>query len=397
MPWKETSVMDERIKFIGRLLGGEKLAPLCREFGISRATGYKIWSRYQQVGVEGLQSRSRAPHSHPNRTPFAVEQLVVRLKKEKPGWGAPKLRELIVRRYADIQPPAISTIHCILDRHGLVQKKRRFKKFSALAGYLSTPGQPNDLWCTDFKGQFRMGSHAYCFPLTITDFTSRFLISCEALSSTSEDPCYPVFEQAFKEYGLPEAIRSDNGVPFASGNALWGLTRLAVWWIRLGIKIERIKPGHPQQNGRHERMHRTLKLAATQPPGLNLLQQQEKFFAFIDEYNNERPHQALDMKCPAEVYERSMRPYGGLTDITYPDCDKTLLISNCGRLCVKKMKVHMSKAFANQPVGLLEADNYIWEVHFMDYHLGYFDEISRKFAPREDPFGIKLDRMMENL
>ena len=213
MPWKETSVMDERIKFIGRVLGGEKLAVLCREFGISRVTGHKIWSRYQEVGIEGLQSRSRAPHSHPNQTPFAVEQLIVRLKKEKPSWGAPKLRELIVRRYSDLQPPAVSTIHCILDRHGLVRSKRRSKKFTAIAGYLSTPRHPNDLWCTDFKGQFRVGSRAYCFPLTISDFTSRFLISCEALASTSEDPCFPVFEQAFKRYGLPEAIRSDKNAP----------------------------------------------------------------------------------------------------------------------------------------------------------------------------------------
>jgi putative transposase len=389
--------MDERVKFIGRLLGGEKMASLCREFGISRVTGHKIWRRYQQSGGEALQNRSRAPHSHPNRTPFAIEQLIVRLKKEKPRWGAPKLRELIARRYSDIKPPAVSTIHCILDRHGLVRKKRRRKKFSTIAGYLSTPKGPNDLWCTDFKGQFRMGSRAYCFPLTITDFTTRYLIGCEALSSTSEAPCYAVFDQAFKEYGLPEAIRSDNGVPFASGNSLWGLTRLSVWWIRLGIKLERIKPGNPQQNGRHERMHRTLKLAATIPPGLNLLQQQEKFFSFIDEYNSERPHQALEMKCPAEVYERSARPYRGLSDITYPDCEKTILISNCGRVCIKKMKVHISKAFANQPVGLQEVDDSIWEVYFMDYLLGYFDEYSRKFAPREDPFGIKLDRALDSL
>lgn len=395
MPWEETSVMDERMKFIGRLLSGEKMAPLCKEFGISRTTGHKIWNRYQESGSRAIQNRSRAPHSHPNRTPFEVEQLIVRLKREKSCWGAPKIRELVLRRYPDIQPPAVSTVHCIMDRHGLVNaKKNRRKKFTSIAGYLSTPKQPNDLWCTDFKGQFKMKDRIYCFPLTITDFTSRFLISCEALSSTEENPCYAVFEQAFKEYGLPEAIRSDNGVPFASGNSLWGMTKLSVWWIRLGIKIERIQPGHPQENGRHERMHRTLKLAATQPPGMNQLQQQEKFFAFSEEYNFERPHQALGMKCPSDVYEKSPRQYKGLADITYPGFDKTLLISNCGRICIKKMKIHISKAFANQPVGLQEADDHIWEVWFMDYHLGYFDEYSMKFAPKEDPFGIKLDKVI---
>lgn len=392
MPWKETSVMDERMKFIGRLLSGEKMAWLCREFGISRMTGHKIWNRYQESGARAIQNRSRAPHTHPNRTPFEVEQLIVRVKKEKCRWGAPKIRELIRRRYTDIEVPAISTIHCILERHGLVNKKRQRKGFTSIAGYLSTPKHPNDLWCTDFKGQFRMEDRSYCFPLTITDFTSRFLISCEALSSTEENPCYAVFEQAFKEYGLPEAIRSDNGVPFASGNSLWGLTKLSVWWIRLGIKIERIEPGNPQQNGRHERMHRTLKLEATKPPASNLLQQQEKFFAFANDYNHERPHQALGMKRPADIYEKSPRQYRGITDITYPGFDKTLLVTSCGRVCINKMKIHISKAFANQPLGLQEADDNLWEVHFLDYLLGYFDEISRKFAPREDPFGIKLDK-----
>jgi len=199
MPWKETSVMDERMKFTGRLLSGERMAPLCREFGISRVTGHKIWNRYKESGAAAIQSRSRSPHSHPNRTPFEVEQLIVRLKKEKPRWGAPKIRELITRRYTDIKPPAISTVHCVLDRHGLVQKKRRRNKFTSIAGYLSTPKRPNDLWCTDFKGQFKMKKQGYCFPLTITDFTSRFIISCEALNGTSENPCYAVFEQAFKE------------------------------------------------------------------------------------------------------------------------------------------------------------------------------------------------------
>ncbi len=392
MPWKETSVMDERMKFIGRLLSGEKMAPLCREFGISRVTGYKIWSRYQESGTAGLHNRSRTPHAHPNRTPFEVVALIIRLKQEKPRWGAPKIRELMSRRYTGIKLPSISTVHCILDRHGLVHKKRRRRKFTSIAGYLSTPRHPNDLWCTDFKGQFRMKKGGYCFPLTITDFTSRFLISCEALRSTSEYPCYAVFAQAFMEYGLPHAIRSDNGVPFASGNSLWGLTKLSVWWIRLGIQIERIAPGNPQQNGRHERMHRTLKLEATTPPGANLLQQQEKFFAFVDEYNNERPHQALEMKCPRDVYERSQKQYRGLPDLTYPGFDKTLLITSCGRICMNRMKVHISKAFANQPVGLREVDDHIWAVYFMDYHLGYFDEFSRKFAPKEDPFGIKLEK-----
>lgn len=392
MPWKETCVMDERTRFIGRLLEGEKMAALCREFGISRVTGHKIWNRYQQDGNRGLYNRSRAPHKHPNQTPFEVERLIVRLKREKPSWGAPKIRELILRKYSSVKAPSTSTVHSILDRHDLVRKKRKRNKFKATASYLSAPTKPNDLWCTDFKGQFRMKNRKYCFPLTLTDYASRFLLVCESLEGTSESPCFPIFEQAFKEYGLPAAIRSDNGVPFASGNSLWNLSKLSVWWIRLGIRLERIKPGNPQQNGRHERMHRTLKAEATHPPGANLLQQQEKFDAFTQHFNNERPHQALDMNRPADLYQKSSRTYAGLTDITYPGYDRALLITNCGRICIgRKLKVHISKAFANQPVGLKQVDAGTWQVDFMSYTLGYFDEMSRTFSPNDDPFGLRLD------
>jgi putative transposase len=316
----------------------------------------------------------------------------VRLKTDKPSWGAPKIREIIINKYPSIKPPATSTVHSILDRHDLVTKKRARTKFKATASYLSTPTDPNDLWCTDFKGEFKLGNHAYCYPLTLSDQVSRFLLVCESLESTAESPCFPIFEQAFKEYGLPSAIRSDNGIPFASGNSLWNLTKLSVWWIRLGIRLERIQPGNPQQNGRHERMHRTLKLETTRPARNNHLQQQETFDDFKQCFNFERPHQALDMKVPAELYKKSQRTYQGLPDVTYPGVDKIILISNCGRICFgRKFKVHISRAFANQPVGIKAIDTGIWQVHFMSYVLGYFDEQSLKFSPNDDPFGLRID------
>ena len=390
MPWMETSVMDERTKFIGRLLSGEKMAQLCREFGISRVTGHKIRNRYMQDGARGLYNRSRAPQKHPNQLPFEIERLIVRLKKEKPKWGAPKIRELVRNKYPGIKVPAISTVHCVLDRNGLVDKHSRRNKYRATATYLSVPQEPNDLWCTDFKGQFRIKNGTYCFPLTISDFVSRYIISCEALSNTEINPCFAVFEEAFHEHGLPVAIRSDNGAPFASGNSTWNLTRLSVWWIRLGIKLERIRPGNPQENGRHERMHRTLKLEATNQAIGNLLQQQEKFDYFREEFNCQRPHQAISMKRPADVYKQSERKYTGLQDITYPGYDKSLMITNCGRVCLNDQKIHISKAFANQPVGLQEVDSGIWKIDFMSYTLGFFDEESDRFSPTDDPFGFKM-------
>lgn len=291
MPWKETRVLDEKTKFIARLLDGERMSHLCEEYGISRKTGYKIWNRYQNVGHHALVDRSRIPHRFAHQLPEQIERTILRLKKDKPHFGAPKIRELIARKFPHLRPPAVSTIHAVLDRHGLVKHRRRRHKAHGTA--LSHGREPNDLWCTDFKGEFMLGDRRYCYPLTITDRASRYLLAVEALESVKDKGVFPVFERVFTEYGLPRAIRSDNGVPFAAPNGLFNLSRLSVWWLRLGIQIERIQPGHPEQNGQHERMHLELKKATAAPAGGNFLAQQEKFEAFHFEYNHERPHQAL--------------------------------------------------------------------------------------------------------
>ena len=215
-------------------------------------------------------------------------------------------------------------MHAVLDRHGLV-KRARMRKNRANGTPLSAGANPNDLWCTDFKGEFKLGNGRYCYPLTVSDHAARYLLLCEAFESTREAPVIEAFQRLFRDRGLPVAIRSDNGLPFASPNGLYNLSRLSVWWLRLGISIERIKPGHPQQNGRHERMHLTLKKEATRPPGLNSLQQQARFDAFVREFNAERPHEALAMRCPAELYTASPRPYDGLPELQYPWHDRDIL------------------------------------------------------------------------
>jgi len=381
--------MDERLRFVARLLDGEKMAVLCREFDISRKTGYKLFNRYRECGLEGLTDRSRRPYRHANQLPFQIEKLIVRLKQERPSWGAPKIRERLRRMYPDVHTPAISTVHAILDRHGLV-KRRRKRRYRAQGTALSDAKQPNELWCADYKGEFMLADKRYCYPLTVTDFASRYLIACDGLHTTKEAYAFTVFERVFKEFGLPKAIRTDNGVPFASPNALFGLSRLSVWWLRLGIDIERIKPGNPQQNGRHERMHRTLKAEATKPAAGNFLQQQEKFDTFIDDYNNERPHQALDMKLPAEVYETSQRPYRGLPELDYPFHDKTITVTRCGRICHNRQKVNLSTVFAGQNVGIKEVADRIWLVSFMQFDLGYFDHETCRMEPVENPFRAKV-------
>lgn len=390
MAWKECSKLDQKVRFVARYLEGEQLAVLCREFEISRVTGHKIVKRYKEFGLEGIYEQSRRPYRHANKLPFQLEKLIVKLKKEKPHWGAPKIRELLIRKYPNVKhPPATSTVHAVLDRNGLVERRKR-QKNRCEGTPLSAGQSSNELWCADYKGEFMLGNKKYCYPLTVTDYSSRYLIACDALETTKEEYAITVFEQIFKEYGLPKAIRTDNGVPFASAWALYGLSKLSVWWLRLGIEIERIKPGHPEQNGRHERMHLTLKQEATKPAEANFLTQQARFDLFQNEYNNERPHQALEMKYPAEVYQKSNREYKGLPDVCYPLHDLTLRVTSCGRICMKNLKVNLSRVFAGHEVGLKEVDDKMWLVSFMDYDIGYFDEQTRRVEPIENPFGPKV-------
>jgi putative transposase len=389
MPWKECHVMDERLRFVARLLEGEKMAPLCAEFGISRKTGYKIFDRYKDCGVTAFTDRSRRPYRQANRLPAPIEATIVRLKREYPGWGAPKIREKLRQQVTGLHLPAISTVHAVLDRHGLVHR-RRHRRPEPSPTALSRPTEPNALWCADYKGEFMLGNRRYCYPLTITDFASRYLLTCEALSTTQETFAFTAFDRTFREFGLPRAIRTDNGLPFAAPTALYRLSKLAVWWLRLGIQIERIQPGQPQQNGRHERMHRTLKAEATKPAAANVLQQQARFDAFVARYNDERPHQALGMKVPADVYARSPRLYRGLEDLTYPFHDATFTVTHCGRICFHGRKINLSHVFAGQNVGVTEVGDHLWLVTFMHYDLGYFDDETGRLEPIENPFGPKV-------
>jgi putative transposase len=381
--------MDERLRFVARLLEGEKMAPLCREFDISRKTGYKIFERYKDCGLQGLTDRSRRPYRQANQLPCQIESLILRFKREQPSWGAPKIRERLRRVDGDFPLPAVSTVHAVLDRHGLVRRPGR-RRYKAQGTALSKPTKPNELWCTDYKGEFMLADHRYCYPLTITDAASRFLICCEALESTCERYAFSAFERVFRQYGLPLSIRTDNGIPFASRSALFGLSKLSVWWLRLGIGIERIEPGNPQQNGSHERMHLTLKKEATKPPGKNCLQQQDRFDRFQSYFNHQRPHQALHMKCPAEIYTTSSRAYEGLGELSYPLHDRTITVTHCGRICVGRRKINLSTVFAGQNVGIKEISDEVWLVTFMHYDLGFFDTETNRITSADNPFRTKV-------
>jgi transposase InsO family protein len=316
------------------------------------------------------------------RTSVAVEELLVKARKLHRNWGGKKLKDVLERKQPGLKLPSASTIAAVLKRRGLVTGRKRRRRPERYAGALTQPQTPNEVWGVDYKGQFRLGNGCYCYPLTASDLCSRYLLVTEALDGTDEESARPVFEQAFTEYGLPTVIRSDNGTPFAS-QGLAGLTKLSAWWLRLGINHQRTEPAHPEQNGCHERMHRTLKAETTRPAGQNSLQQQERFDAFRHEFNEERPHESLNMQRPAEVYrpsERLLPPV--LPDLTYPLHDDVLEVSRAGHIRLPRgRQCFLSYALAGQPVGLREALDGRWLVTYVDLDLGNYDPRSGEFEP----------------
>jgi len=279
VPWKATKPVDLKMEFIARLRAGERITDLCREYGISRKTGHKLVNRVERLGACGLEEQSRAPKHIPHRTPPEVVQLILATKRRRQTWGPKKLKDELERQLGHVLP-ATSTIASILDRNGLVDKRKYRPRHTPRPTTLRQALAPNDVWCIDYKGQFRLGDGSYCYPLTVTDQYSRYLLGCEGMSAINDEAARDACAEIFRTHGLPLAMRSDNGVPFAS-TGLAGLTKLSVYWLRLGIALERIRPAHPQDNGQHERMHRTLKRETTRPARSNLLQQQERFDAFV--------------------------------------------------------------------------------------------------------------------
>jgi transposase InsO family protein len=372
------------MEFIARLKNGERLTDLCTEYGISRKTGHKFKKRFEEAGVPGLFDQSRAPRYIPHKTPPEVVELVVAERLRHSSWGPKKLKDVLEDRLGHSLPSA-STLGEILVRRGLITRRKIRPRFPPRPTTLHPVLAPNDVWCVDYKGQFRLGDRSYCYPLTVTDQFSRYILGCDAMAAIDEDQARESMTSTFREYGLPHFLRSDNGTPFAS-TGLAGLSKLSVFWMRLDITPERIRPAHPEENGRHERMHRTLKRETTRPPRTNLLQQQETFDAFMLEFNTERPHEALDMKRPAEVYSPSLRPFPSvLSEPSYPTHDDVVTVNSAGFVSMTgRGRLYLSSALIGQSVGIREEDGGRWLVSFMQLDLGHFetdDDMFRPIAP----------------
>src|ERR1700746_236821 len=379
MPWKETCVMDEKTAFIAEGLRGElPMTTLCERYGISRDTGYRLLGRYREEGPGGLEPRSRAPHRHGMTMAEEVAAAIVGLRRRRPYWGPKKLRAVLQRRDPKQLWPAPSTIGDLLRRRGLSEPRRRRRRAVLLSQPFLPVHEPNDLWCIDFKGWFRTADGQRCDPLTITDADSRFLIECRIVPEPTQ-AVKRVVEQAFRELGLPRAIRSDNGAPFASSSSPGGLSRLSVQWVKLGIRLERIEPGAPQQNGRHERMHATLTAETSRPPAATAAEQQSRFDGFRNDFNDNRPHEALGQVPPTSRYRPSPRPYPDKLEEPWYDADHAVRkVRSNGEIRWGGEMIFLSEALIGEPVGIAETKAGDWLVRFAKIDLGIIDRRSRR-------------------
>jgi transposase InsO family protein len=359
------------------------MAELCREYGISTKTGYKFLARYEQLGEFGMEDVSRRPKRSPQATPVEVIDKIVALRLEHPSWGPRKLRSVLEKREPGVKLPSRATIANLLRRRQLSKSPRRRRGVPPSPSLRTQPQAPNDVWCIDFKGQFRLGDGSWCYPLTVTDAFSRYVLLCEAMSVIRSEWSIWSLDRLFRERGLPRVIRSDNGEPFVSSRALMGLSRMGAWFERLGIVHERIDPGSPQQNGSHERMHRTLKQETTRPSARTLLAQQERFDAWRATFNDVRPHQALGDRTPASAYQPSPRHFDGQTPTPrYPLHDMTLPVWKGGIVRIARgHRFALTSALVGQLVGVREIDDGRWLVTFMTWDLGHYDERQRLFTP----------------
>jgi len=374
MPWKVTGVMEERYQFVKeakKYLG--QFTELCAHYRISAKTGYKWIARYEQGGIGCLKDRSRAPKNHPNQVSAEIKESILQARRAHATWGPKKLLILLQQTKPKQVWPSLSTMADVIKGNGLsIRRKYRRRATPSTQPFLGCDGA-NQVWCADYKGWFKTQDGCRCDPLTITDGYSRYLLRCQVVDALSYEAAHGVFEAAFREYGLPAAIRTDNGTPFAS-RSVGGLSRLSVWWIRLGIQPERIKPGKPQQNGRHERMHLTLKKETAQPPAPNLRAQQRRFDTFCKEYNEVRPHEALDMKTPASLYQPSPRFYPDrLPDLEYATGVETRLVGPRGEFYWKGNKIFFSEVLQGERIGLDCCQDHYWKVYLGALQLGIFD------------------------
>jgi transposase InsO family protein len=376
MPWNESTRMDERGRFVQAYLSGQfSMTELCRGAGVSRPTGYLWVGRYRCQGEAGLVDRSHAPQRCPHRTPETVVAQLVALRRQHPHWGPRKLLRVAAKRWPALPLPSRSATAGILNRAGLVaERPRRVPAPQRAAQAVQRPVAPNALWTIDFKGQFRTGDHRWCYPLTVADAASRYLLECHGQLRPNAAPVLQRLRRLFREQGLPERIHSDNGVPFAS-TGIGGLSRVSLEWLKLGIGIERSRPGCPQDNASHERMHRTLKQATARPPAAHLAAQQRRFDHFRREFNHERPHEALADHLPDEFYRPSPRAYPErLPEPHYPGHFEWRRVTHAGELRWRGRRLFLGNVLARELIGLEEIDDGVWSVYFAHHLLARLDE-----------------------